>query len=83
MQHFHPRSGQVYLVARLAHMGPGWGCILIALSSGACLETKEPMRNWRGLANSGVAGEMLRTAGSKMVQQEWFDPSQSLTQVKR
>lgn len=70
---------QVHLVACSAHMGPGWGCVLIASSSGACLETKEPMRNRRGLANSGAAGEMLRTAGSRrMVQEEWLDPSQAI-----
>lgn len=76
------RLGWVNLVAHLAHTSPGWGCILIASSSGACLETKELMRNWRGLVNSGVAGEALRTAGNRMVQQEWLDPSQSMTQVK-
>lgn len=80
VQPLRPKWEQVHLVACLTHMGPGWGCVLIASSSGVCLETKELMRNQRGLANSGVAGEMLMTAGSRRtVQHEWLDPSQSLT----
>lgn len=79
VQPLHPKWEQVPLVAHSAHMGPGWGCFLIASSSGACLETKEAMRNRRGLANSGAAAEMLRTAGSRRtVQQEWLDPSQAI-----
>lgn len=55
VQPLHPKWEQVRLVACLAYMGPVWGCLLIALYSGVCLETKEPMRNQRGLANSGAA----------------------------
>lgn len=47
-------------------------CFKITSSSGASLETKEMMRSQSGLANSGAAGEMLRTAGNRTVQQEWL-----------
>lgn len=75
-----PRWAQVHLVPCSARVGPGWGCISVALSSRACLETKEPARNPRALANSRAAGEMLRPAGSGRTAhpQEWLDPSQSV-----
>lgn len=78
VQPLRHRQVQVGLVRCSAHAGPGWGCVSVASSSRACLETKEPVRNWRGLANSRAAGETLRPAGSRRTaQQEWLDPSQA------